>query len=119
MQGMASRMAGAGAGGAAGVVRGRGACRTELREEERLRRLAEMERDAAAHDALRYSRVAAARSDGDGKGEDRAGPGGVGEEARFVSRMNRETVMAGAGGSLEARIAQRRHYHQRGLADDA
>ena len=90
-----------------------------MREEERLRRLAEMERDAAAHDAQRYSRVAAARRDGDGPGEDRAGPGGGGEEAQFVSRMNRETVMAGAGASLEARIAQRRHYHQRGLGDDA
>ncbi len=90
-----------------------------MREEERLRRLAEMERDAAAHDALRYSRVAAARRDGDGKGEERGGAGGGGDEARFVSRMNRDTVMAGAGESLEARIAQRRHYHQRGLADDA
>ncbi len=101
-------------------VLGEGGRRTEVREEERLRRLAEMERDAAAHDALRYGRVAAARRDEAGRGEeDRAGPGDGGEEARFVSRMNRETVMAGAGGSLEARIAQRRHYHQRGLAHDA
>ena len=87
-----------------------------MREEERQQRLAEMERDAAAHDALRYSRVAAARSAGEGAGEERSGAGDAGEEAQFVSRMNRETVMAGAGGSLEARIAQRRHYHERGLA---
>ena len=37
------------------------------------------------------------------------------EEARFLSRMNRETVMEGSGLSLEARLSQRKHYHDRTL----
>ncbi len=96
-------------------------CRKELREEDRRRRLAEMERDAAAHEELRYSRVSAAKARDQGDA-DRPCTGGKGEaaaqEAEFLSRMNRETVMAGAGGSLEQRIAQRRHYHERGVERD-
>ena len=76
-----------------------------------------MERDAAAHEQLRYSRVASAKAkiDEAGRSAEKA-PGS--EEAEFLSRMNRETVMAGAGGSLEQRIAQRRHYHERGVTHD-
>lgn len=95
--------------------------RKELREVDRRRRLEEMERDAAAHQELRYSRVSAAKKrDESDTGQNSNGDrgGAAAQEAEFLSRMNRETVMAGAGGSLEQRIAQRRHYHERSIVRD-
>ena len=90
--------------------------RKELLEEDRQRRLEEMEQDTAEHQELRFSRVSAAKkheeSDaGQNSNGDRGG-GAAAQEEEFLSRMNRGTVMAGAGGSLEQGIAQRLHYHE-------
>jgi hypothetical protein len=88
--------------------------------EERAARLAAMQGDAAAHDAARVERLAAARAD---EVADAAGVAGlvaraaaVRAEDAFQSAAAAEVFgsLASGGVGLDARITSRRHYVQRG-----
>jgi hypothetical protein len=111
----------------------------QLSAEEKARRLAEMQADAAVNESMRTDRLIKAHykdrerlavpgqvhgqtSGGRGSGVGRAGDGdeGGGTSGAFLQQMRQEVYSGAAGGdaapnSLAQRLQQNKHYVQRGV----
>lgn len=86
--------------------------RGPLTDEERERRLREMEADALKHEQMRVSRLhKMAEKVGEGQpGADVAGNGSGSTDPKFLREMARTVYTE--GGDMAERIQRNRHYHQ-------
>lgn len=89
----------------------------QLTEEERLRRLNDMQSNADVHDDMRVSRLTAKSSASTTARENEAS--GAGDSAGNFLHSMRSEVYNTASISMEDRISQNKHYTQRGMDLDS
>jgi hypothetical protein len=82
-----------------------------LSEEEKARRLQEMQQDALASDALRMQRVTVPK-DGGANEDVSAAPRSEGDP-NFITEMRSEVYVSANATSLQDRLQQNKHYAQK------
>lgn len=85
----------------------------KLSEDERLKRIKEMQQDAGLNDSIRQSRSSVASAVAAAGAKDEEYESAHQPSATFLKNMRHE-VYNGSSGSIEDRLKQNRHYVQRG-----